>query len=63
MSPPDLLKEFERIKDSVDNIAEAYTLTRSNSPQYADVVTAVDKLCKTLMRSDFTKKENQYDRR
>ena len=62
MSPPDLLKEFEVIKDSLDRIADAYTLTTDNTPQFADTVTAVDRLCKILMRSDFTKENQNEDR-
>ena len=55
---PWLLKEFEAIKNSLDKIADAYNIDGENLPQYADVITAVDKLCKILMRDDFAK-ENQ----
>ena len=50
-----LLKEFEVIKNSLDNLADKYNLDVSNSPQYADVITAVDRLCKILIREDFAK--------
>lgn len=50
-----LLKSFETIKNELDMIADKYTLTPGNSPQFADAVTAIDKLCKSLMRGDFTK--------
>ena len=52
-----LLKEFENIKNSLDNLADEYNLDTDNSPQYADAVTAIDKLCKILMRDDFAKGE------
>ena len=54
---PFLLKEFENIKNSLDMIADAYNIDAENSPQYADAVTGVDKLCKVLMQQDFRKGE------
>ena len=51
-----LLKKFEIIKNELDKLADEYNITTANSPQYADAVTAIDKLCKILMRDDFAKK-------
>jgi len=55
---PLLLKEFENIKFSLDTIADAYNIDAENSPQYADAVTGIDKLCKVLMQQDFQKENH-----
>ena len=54
-----LLKSFEIIKSELDKLADIYNIDEHNSPQYADAVTAIDKLCKILMRSDFAKGDTQ----
>ncbi len=54
---PFLLKEFEIIRNSLDNIGDEYKIDGTNSPQYADAITAIDKLCKTLILNDFAKKK------
>lgn len=60
MTPPNLLRSFEIIKNELDKLADEYILTTDNSPQFADAVTAVDKLCKILMRTDFSKKDSRH---
>ena len=55
---PLLLKEFEIIKNSLDKIFDKYNINAENSPQAADAVTGIDRLCKVLMQQDF-QKENQ----
>ena len=52
-----LLRDFEIIKNILDNLADEYNLDTDNSPQYADAVTSIDRLCKILMRNDFAKED------
>ena len=58
-----LLRDFEIIKNSLDNLADAYDLTTETSPAYADAITSIDKLCKTLMRRDFLKEPHDEHRK